>query len=482
MALLATEKGQGMIERKDIYGIEPEKAARGHHRKEVSERIEGAFDVRRSIESIKKDPENEEKSLDLLSKLEKLKVGEDDKLIEFALKELIDLTKSNSPVLMEQPDDWEKSAVHWAAKMGSQSALRLFAHKALLDLDHKDKRYKNSPAHTVLEHCENDENAAQALAFLFSRKDEARGLRSILLDENGEGNTVMKLMIDKSLQDARDDAVVDDRRLLNAVLRALAVFEGEEGESQRAIVLNEEYEKVSKHLPMGMTHHFFLSHYQANAGDACGNLCFALKEKHFKVWYDKQAEDVTEEGMMAGVESSEVFILFLSKGIFTRKFCRLEIKKAFESKKHIMTLFEEDPTKGNFDFTEEMLVGVPEDFHDIAKKIMKDYEAMPFRRRDYEMVAMLNQIEKLYFKYREKKAKEKASKKAKENVSRLSRDQIRGSMAAFDTNHDGVLDEQEYAHALTAEIESADYQLQLAKAAGARVGSGDAGEGEGGGD
>ena len=73
MALLATEEGRGMIKCKDIYGIEPENAARGHLRKEVSERIKGAFDVRRSIESIKKDPENEEKSLDLLSKLEKRK-------------------------------------------------------------------------------------------------------------------------------------------------------------------------------------------------------------------------------------------------------------------------------------------------------------------------------------------------------------------------------------------------------------------------
>ena len=476
MALLATEKGRGMIECKDIYGIEPENAARGHLRKEVSERIKGAFDVRRSIESIKKDPENEEKSLDLLSKLEKLKVGEDDKLIEFALKELIDLTKSKSPVLMEQPDYWEKSAVHWAAKMGSQSALRLFADNALLDLDHKDKQYRNSPAHTVLEHCKNDENAAQALAFLFSRKD----LSSILLDENGEGSTVMKLMVDKSLQDARDDAVVDDRRLLNAVLRALAVFQGEEDESQRAIVLNAEYEKVSKQLPKGMTHHFFLSHYQANAGDACGILCETLKKRHFKVWYDKEAEDVNEEAMMAGVEKSEVFILFLSEGVFTRHFCRLEIKKAVESKKHIMTLLEEDPRKGNFDFAKERekLVDVPEDFRDIASNIMDKYEAMPFRRRDYEKEAMLNQIEKLYFKYREKKAKER--------VSRPSQAQIRGSMAVFDTNHDGVLDEQEYAHALTAENESAAYQLQLtsSSATGARrrAGSGDAGEGEGGGD
>ena len=230
---------------------------------------------------------------------------------------------------MEQPDYWEKSAVHWAAKMGSQSALRLFADNALLDLDHKDKQYRNSPAHTVLEHCKNDENAAQALAFLFSRKD----LSSILLDENGEGSTVMKLMVDKSLQDARDDAVVDDRRLLNAVLRALAVFEGEEGESQRAIVLSaellQEYEKVSRQLPKGMTHHFFLSHYQANAGDACGILCETLKKRHFKVWYDKEAEDVNEEAMMAGVEKSEVFILFLSENFFvlcTKHRCKYNIR------------------------------------------------------------------------------------------------------------------------------------------------------------
>ena len=68
----------------------------------------------------------------------------------------------------------------------------------------------------------------------------------------------------------------------------------------------------------GMEQHFFLSHYQLNSGDQCDALEKELRDRTFKVWYDNKADDLTELGMKAGVDKSEVFLLFLNSHTLSR--------------------------------------------------------------------------------------------------------------------------------------------------------------------
>ena len=58
--------------------------------------------------------------------------------------------------------------------------------------------------------------------------------------------------------------------------------------------------------------------------------------------------DVTKEGMTRGVRDSAIFILVLSKSVFTRPFCRLEIVTALEARKPFVTLHETDARFGKF--------------------------------------------------------------------------------------------------------------------------------------
>ena len=53
----------------------------------------------------------------------------------------------------------------------------------------------------------------------------------------------------------------------------------------------------------------------------------------FECWLDQKMEAITTETMQQGVRGSEVFLLFLSKGVLTRPFCIFEIKVAFSCKK-----------------------------------------------------------------------------------------------------------------------------------------------------
>ena len=46
-----------------------------------------------------------------------------------------------------------------------------------------------------------------------------------------------------------------------------------------------------------------------------------LSAMGFDCWLDQKAKTITKESMTAGVVSSTVFLLFLSKGVLSRPFC-----------------------------------------------------------------------------------------------------------------------------------------------------------------
>ena len=49
-------------------------------------------------------------------------------------------------------------------------------------------------------------------------------------------------------------------------------------------------------LPEGLEQHFFLSHYQATAGDQVDGLHMELSRRGFSCWYDNRMTNLTKQG------------------------------------------------------------------------------------------------------------------------------------------------------------------------------------------
>lgn len=122
----------------------------------------------------------------------------------------------------------------------------------------------------------------------------------------------------------------------------------------------------------------------------------SLVQRDWAVWYDNTMENLTAEGMKEGVRNSAVFVLFMTKGVFTRPFVRIEIEEALKERKPIILLHETDDRHGKFDFDTE--TNVPEDFRPKARQLLSDNESLGWARRDYAQEAVLNQIKRRFYR------------------------------------------------------------------------------------
>ena len=75
-------------------------------------------------------------------------------------------------------------------------------------------------------------------------------------------------------------------------------------------------------LPADSDNHFFLSHCQSTGGDQTNAIYLELRQLGFACWYDNRADDLTKEGMRQGIVHAAAFLLFLSKGVLDRPFCK----------------------------------------------------------------------------------------------------------------------------------------------------------------
>jgi hypothetical protein len=75
-------------------------------------------------------------------------------------------------------------------------------------------------------------------------------------------------------------------------------------------------------LPGDSENHFFLSHCQSTGGDQTNAIYLELRQLGFACWYDNRADDLTKEGMRQGIVHAAAFLLFLSKGVLDRPFCK----------------------------------------------------------------------------------------------------------------------------------------------------------------
>jgi hypothetical protein len=199
--------------------------------------------------------------------------------------------------------------------------------------------------------------------------------------------------------------------------------------------------KMTETLKGKNTWHFFISHHQALGGDQCAVLASQLKQRGWKVWYDNEMKDVTEKGMLQGVNDSAVFILFMTKGIFTREFVRLEVNKALKIGKPIMLLHEtDDRFQGKFDF--DTSTNVPVEFHDAYKTLRTDNESIGWERKGFKQEAVLDKIKQKF--YESLGANEVHSKLLAGKTNDPKK--IRAAFDAADTDNNGELDKEELSN------------------------------------
>eukprot|EP00516_Mucochytrium_quahogii_P000226 CAMPEP_0203762150 /NCGR_PEP_ID=MMETSP0098-20131031/15094_1 /ASSEMBLY_ACC=CAM_ASM_000208 /TAXON_ID=96639 /ORGANISM=" , Strain NY0313808BC1" /LENGTH=1387 /DNA_ID=CAMNT_0050656443 /DNA_START=685 /DNA_END=4848 /DNA_ORIENTATION=+ len=100
---------------------------------------------------------------------------------------------------------------------------------------------------------------------------------------------------------------------------------------------------TSREHDWGMnTHHMFYSHSQREASAIVQDLQLNGKERRCKAWLDILADDVTEDGMRAGICSSQNFIMVLTKTALFRPFCIKELLWALKAQKTVLCIIEED--------------------------------------------------------------------------------------------------------------------------------------------
>ena len=66
------------------------------------------------------------------------------------------------------------------------------------------------------------------------------------------------------------------------------------------------------------------------------------------VWLDVDAEKIDQNAMEEGVEGHQNFLLLLTKGYFTRPFCKLELQTAVACGANIALVHETDMSRGGY--------------------------------------------------------------------------------------------------------------------------------------
>eukprot|EP00854_Cymbomonas_tetramitiformis_P018008 gene18008-21445_t len=95
----------------------------------------------------------------------------------------------------------------------------------------------------------------------------------------------------------------------------------------------------------------FMSHFQMGGGSSVRSLTDHIERAApalaGTVWLDMNMRDITEDSMRRGVREKEVFLLFLTKGVFERWFVtHVELMEAVQRGKHIVLVHESDPQRG----------------------------------------------------------------------------------------------------------------------------------------
>ena len=161
---------------------------------------------------------------------------------------------------------------------------------------------------------------------------------------------------------------------------------------------------LPKILPM--QYHAFLSHAQADASGTVATLYHEYRQRGLHCWLDMRQEKLTLEGMKQGVRDSQIFLLVLSERVLMSWFCQQEMLTAIDEQKPIQLVIEEEPRFHPFDRLAWESV-TPGAKHQVSARGGGEVELPPkicamvdehlpqavtFRRRDFELHAMMHEL------------------------------------------------------------------------------------------
>eukprot|EP01048_Picozoa_sp_COSAG05_P002464 COSAG05_NODE_101_length_19100_cov_24.260144_17_plen_813_part_00 len=133
---------------------------------------------------------------------------------------------------------------------------------------------------------------------------------------------------------------------------------------------------------------FFINHCQATGQDQASNLAKLLEAEGCSVWYDMMAAtELNSMAMERAVADCRTFLIFLSDGLMARPFCQEEQRWAKKYNCKLIGVFESDERHGRVDFAKEEK-SAPDDL----KHVLTDVDFVAYRRRGYEVQAMVQEL------------------------------------------------------------------------------------------
>ncbi|KAJ3355617.1 hypothetical protein HDU83_002999 [Entophlyctis luteolus] len=201
----------------------------------------------------------------------------------------------------------------------------------------------------------------------------------ILLLVESEGNVHVKFEeAEKEWKHPNKEIwATDDKTLVSTNVLQVFFDRNQETVSEKPLVSSE------------FKYHIFLSYFQKEAMDACMGLYHRLNGQGLKVWFDQIYQDnLNADAMKRGVEESKVYLLFLTKSVFSSTYVKMELKRAVDLKREILFVHEEDQRLPGFAPFKDYIQACPPDLQHLFKKV----ESIPYRRRLHESDGMCKEI------------------------------------------------------------------------------------------
>ena len=118
----------------------------------------------------------------------------------------------------------------------------------------------------------------------------------------------------------------------------------------------------------------------------CGILARDFAAHKVRTWLDQKQPEIQAQTTLDCFAKSRVYLLFLTKGIFRRKFVLVEARHALKLGKPVLLVHEADPTKKDaYAKIGKLIAEAPPDL----KVLFKDHESEAFQRRAHLQEAMV---------------------------------------------------------------------------------------------
>ncbi len=154
----------------------------------------------------------------------------------------------------------------------------------------------------------------------------------------------------------------------------------------------------TKPLPPGCKWHFFICKHDAAGAQSAMNICHELRARGYKVWISNDIEGPNRARMREGVRESAVFLLYLTKRVFSREWCRdVEMLEAVQHRKPFVLL---RCKKGEYEFNlgslEAELSSAGPAFRPVGDHLFRHCEAIDWSLNATTRPAIIERLEREY--------------------------------------------------------------------------------------